>query len=562
MIDVIWYAGQRGRWDQGFLEAIFDGSMWRTPLEFRHHEDVHAEHLPHGAGAVVVIGARSHVDDVDEINALLARLPWALVVLTGDEEGDFPAERLTHPKMALWVQTPRTSRSYPEISSFVGDMWPPKARSMVGPWALDTVPKASDFFFAGQINHESREQCAHVLRSLEHRGSVITTERFGSGISYEMYLLGLARAKVAPCPTGPFTPDTFRLFEALEAGCIPVVEERAPNVDECGYWDRFFPDAPFVAIDDWAKFPALLDELLAGWPANANRISAWWQSYKRDLAYKFTDQIQELGNPGNPGIPDDEITVIVSTSPSPLHPDTAIIEEVVESVRAQLPDSDIIITIDGVHDELTERQADYDEYVRRLLVLTEHRWANVVPVLSETHQHQANMCKRALAKVRTPYLLFAEHDTPLLGEIPWPGLIRAMDHFDAIRLHYDSSIHPEHDYLMLDPIVFEYDGVPLRRTVQWSQRPHLARTDFYRKIMLEFFGVQSRTMIEDVMHGVVRNRWREFGEVGAAQFRLAIYSPPGDMQRSEHLDARADDPELPNKYRYDGETPFGAPAPT
>ena len=31
-----------------------------------------------------------------------------------------------------------------------------------------------------------------------------------------------------PCPSGPATPDSFRLWEALEAGCVPIADGYAP----------------------------------------------------------------------------------------------------------------------------------------------------------------------------------------------------------------------------------------------------------------------------------------------------------------------------------------------
>ena len=49
-----------------------------------------------------------------------------------------------------------------------------------------------------------------------------------------------------PCPNGFFHPETYRLYEALECGCIPIVE------NAYNYYDRLFPSNPFIKIDKWS----------------------------------------------------------------------------------------------------------------------------------------------------------------------------------------------------------------------------------------------------------------------------------------------------------------------
>ena len=39
---------------------------------------------------------------------------------------------------------------------------------------------------------------------------------------------------------------TYRLYEALQCGCIPIVE------DAYKYYDRLFPDNPFIKVIKWA----------------------------------------------------------------------------------------------------------------------------------------------------------------------------------------------------------------------------------------------------------------------------------------------------------------------
>jgi hypothetical protein len=58
-----------------------------------------------------------------------------------------------------------------------------------------------------------------------------------------------------------------------------------------------------------------------------------------------------------------------------------------------LPDSEIIITVDGVRPEQEHYREAYDEYTKRLLWLANNQWHNVLPMVFEEHQHQARMAR-------------------------------------------------------------------------------------------------------------------------------------------------------------------------
>lgn len=550
VIHVAWYSSEpdriaRGFWDHGWLEAFFADKLWPTAHPFTYDHDS-LDAVPEGEGAIVVVPGRWHFDKADEINVRIQRLPWVLLIVTGDEETVFPLDAIQHPNMRAWVQTPRPS-SVREGVRYVGDLWPPSVPESLD--SLDAVERDLEWFFAGQINTESRQRLVETLESVGGSGWLAPTDTFGSGLELPEYLNGLTRAKVAPCPSGPFTPDSFRLFEALEAGCVPVVESVSPNYGEPGYWDVVCPGYPFPVVSEWAELPAILSRVSETWPVESNRCSAWWQFTKRELAYRIEADVSMLS--GEIPSPCSQITVLIPTSPTPLHPDTGDIETVIASVRERLPHAEIIVMADGVHPELEHRRDAYERYQERLLWLAEHRWPGVVPMRFDDHTHQAAMTRAALEHVRTPLLLFVEHDTPLVGDIPFDGLSRAVleGHADLIRLHHEATILPEHRHLVLDERPVDVNGVPMVRTFQWSQRPHLASAGFYRRVLSEHFAPTQRTMLEDVLHSVVQDAWDVHGLDGWDRYRLWIYSPKGDIKRSGHLDSRGSDPKITGEVK-------------
>ena len=169
-----------------------------------------------------------------------------------------------------------------------------------------------------------------------------------------------------------------------------------------------------------------------------------------------------------------------------------------------------------------------------------------------------------LDHVRTTAVLFSEHDTPLVGDCPWAGMVDVIASGEArvIRLSSEASILEPWRHLYLDETPVDVAGVPLLRTVQWSSRPHLADTEWYRQILHADFGDESRTFTEDVLHRVVQSAHKRQGEDGWREWRIWTYAPAGDLKRSEHTDGRdgASKGRLTFAYPGGGPPPPGAPA--
>jgi hypothetical protein len=586
-IDIIWLcldptAIARGYWDQAFLEDLFAADIWQPPNShtFTHHEHLGPlDQLPDLDGAIVIIPARYHVEHVAELNHLLGALKWVLLILTSDEESLFPWWEIEHQRLRRWVMTPtpqaatqhrsRTGRG--ASTRFLGEGWQPGTRQIVRelPIEHDRVDTA---YFSGQVTHARRRELARVMNEL--RAPCNATPGFTQGLDQRSYLSNLVRYRFAPAPSGPATPDSFRAYEALEAGCDVIVEERTGNGKHLSrFWETLYPGHPLHVVDDWAGLGSIIQE---DDDSHRRVVSAWWQREKRSIVTRLHADVSELRAmaalpAAKPETVDELVTVIMPTSPSPQHPSTAIIEETIESVRERLPRAELLVLCDGVRPQQEHLRGAYSDYLDQLVDLCGRRWSNVLPILHGSHLHQGLMARRAMREFRTPLVLFVEHDTPLTGEIPFDDLAKPLlgGKLDLLRLHHEAGILEPHRPLMLDVEPVDMLGVPVIRTAQWSQRPHLARYSFYRNVLTEFFGVKSRTMIEDVMHGVTDQAWREHGEDGWRKYRLGIYAPDGDMKRSTHLDGRrGPDGELAPKfddlfvYAYDGPTPEGAPHPS
>ena len=227
-----------------------------------------------------------------------------------------------------------------------------------------------------------------------------------------------------------------------------------------------------------------------------------------------------------------QLSVLISSSPIQSHPSTSIIEETIASVRYHLPDAPIYVMLDGVRKEQKARATAYLEYLQRLAAWAIFHAKNIKLVPFPDFHHQAVMTMQTLELVKTPQILFVEHDTPLVdAPIDWDMLIEMIknDTTNHIRLHYDDQIHPEHQHMMRGKLTPN-----LIKCVQFHQRPHLAGTQWYRELLAANFTERSRTFIEDVVYSPVSCApWEEY--------KLCIYDPEGtgrNMKRSRDLNGR------------------------
>ena len=187
-----------------------------------------------------------------------------------------------------------------------------------------------------------------------NNGLLIETEGFTKGIEQVEYWMEMVSSKVALCPSGAVVPDSFRLYEALEGGCYPIVDSLSPFGIDGGFWKLVFgeEELPFMLVNSWSGIKDSINFHNDVYPHSANRVYGWWQKYKKDFVYGLKDDIYSLS--GEESVDDglkDKITVIIPTSFIKSHPSTGIIEEVIKGVRERLPDSEIIITFDGMRKE-------------------------------------------------------------------------------------------------------------------------------------------------------------------------------------------------------------------
>jgi hypothetical protein len=276
-IEVVWWGGQRGSWCQAIVEFLTEGMTHRMAISELQ-----------GDGAVFVVKADQfqRKSMVVQFHEDTVRLNWMLLIVTANEEIGWPMAYFERTgKFKKWLQTPHRFQA---CSRAIPWGWTPGCATEV------RIPKLYDWSFGGQITHSRREEFLKVARTLpaENR-MLVTSEGFSQGIAQGAYYKMLAATKVAPCPSGPITVDSMRVCEALQNGCVPVVDSVSPTGAYPEYWKRVFGEYhPIPYVSHWQEFPEICAKLLQNWPASSPHVSEWYSQWKANLKLAL---YQDLG---------------------------------------------------------------------------------------------------------------------------------------------------------------------------------------------------------------------------------------------------------------------------
>lgn len=153
--------------------------------------------------------------------------------------------------------------------------------------------------FAGAAAKSSRPDAISALSAIApHR--VIATDGFElKGLEIERTALGpgesaalLRESVFAPAPMGNVNLECFRIYEALEAGSIPILEKRL-TLD---YYTSLLGAHPLPIFRTWRQAARYVNEIRfdpARLDALQERCVEWWDGHKRQLVGSIGDFLAE-----------------------------------------------------------------------------------------------------------------------------------------------------------------------------------------------------------------------------------------------------------------------------
>lgn len=231
--------------------------------------------------------------------------------------------------------------------------------------------------------------------------------------------------------------------------------------------------------------------------------------------------------------PNDAITIVTTTCAIPSQPSTRVIDEVYTSVRKHLPTARYLFLFDGVHEIQKDMCDAYQEYKFTLKNrMRDGAWINSRWMEFGNWHHQGGMIRAAVRAnaIETPLIFWLEHDFPLYDRpILWQGITNSLL---ANEVCYIRFALPEESYVSIralnTPTISAY-GIPLMRTMNYSSLPNVCRFDFLERLTKQF--THGRCHLE-----CERTEGIAFHE---SEWRLALYTPAGELARFYSIDGRA-----------------------
>ena len=157
----------------------------------------------------------------------------------------------------------------------------------------DNIERQLTWCFAG-TPHGEREQALELFQKVKNN-KVHICSGFGAadGISTEDYAKMLQSSVFALCPEGQDSMDSFRIYEALEAGCIPITKNFSKQFTiRPSYWHAVFhgvQELPFISADSYEE---CFDQMISMPTEEINRrqklCAELWAMYKTVWKNKTT----------------------------------------------------------------------------------------------------------------------------------------------------------------------------------------------------------------------------------------------------------------------------------
>ena len=150
----------------------------------------------------------------------------------------------------------------------------------------EVVDRKYNWAFVGTPHKSSRHdllfQLSNIKPSFHYKTKKFNEKILEVGEMSEI----LSSTIFIPCPNGFVHPETYRLYEALECGCIPIVENAYK------YYDRLFPNNPFFKVNQWSEAKNIINNMSKEEiKQKQEECNKWWKLYKKQLQQFIKNKI-------------------------------------------------------------------------------------------------------------------------------------------------------------------------------------------------------------------------------------------------------------------------------
>ena len=189
-----------------------------------------------------------------------------------------------------------------------GVLWAPNGfRTGVGPRGRQALKEASHrqtlASFLGWINNAAsynneRSSFSESASACSENLYVMPSNGFSGGYNVGLYSAIMEDSIFAPCPSGN-NPETIRLYDALELGCIPISLSHEFLLSKDAL--ALIGPVPVPILGSWMELPYFLDQMKVKALTNPDEILQlqkscinWWADFKLAMQNMITEHIHAL----------------------------------------------------------------------------------------------------------------------------------------------------------------------------------------------------------------------------------------------------------------------------
>lgn len=155
--------------------------------------------------------------------------------------------------------------------------------------------------FAGSFHDGYRKEAVQLFKKIvPNKTHSVSGFNADDGLKTAEYVDMLENSKFALCPRGQVNNDCFRIYEALEAGCIPVTLAFAEHMEvRPSYWHAvFYGDSslPFIAANSWEEAVEQTQKILDEGTGTElqKQCQDFWERWKNNWKNMFANKLYKL----------------------------------------------------------------------------------------------------------------------------------------------------------------------------------------------------------------------------------------------------------------------------
>lgn len=144
--------------------------------------------------------------------------------------------------------------------------------------------------FIGQVKTD-RQEMLNAISGFEKKIIYLTRVWSDPNImTFDKVIDIYKRVRFVPCPMGNISPETLRLYEALEWGAVPIVKKH----NGTDYYKYIFGEHPIPMVENWSEAKDMINKLNTdGLDSLIMKINTWYKKIMNDTSVKVANIINE-----------------------------------------------------------------------------------------------------------------------------------------------------------------------------------------------------------------------------------------------------------------------------